>query len=56
MGEGTIFQVFFPIAETSETVSVTVSGRLPTGKDRILVVDDEKYLASAIGNFMNKYW
>jgi PAS domain S-box-containing protein len=41
-GEGTTFEVFFPITETRESASVAVFGRLPTGNGRILVVDDEK--------------
>jgi PAS domain S-box-containing protein len=47
-GAGTTFQVFFPITEISETASVTLTDRLPTGHGRILVVDDEKYLVEML--------
>ncbi|MHC1726212.1 MAG: PAS domain S-box protein [Syntrophobacteraceae bacterium] len=47
-GEGTTFRVFFPIFETGETTSVAVSGRLATGKGRILIVDDEKYVVEML--------
>lgn len=44
-GEGAEFQVFFPIADTVETASTPRAESLPTGNGRILVVDDEKYVA-----------
>ncbi|MHC1729102.1 MAG: PAS domain S-box protein [Syntrophobacteraceae bacterium] len=47
-GEGTTFQVFFPITETSEKASAIVSKRLPTGNGHILVIDDEKYVAEML--------
>jgi CheY-like chemotaxis protein/two-component sensor histidine kinase len=53
-GEGTTFQVFFPITETSETASVAVSGFLPTGKGRILVVDDEKYIVEMLKEMLGQ--
>ena len=47
-GEGTTFEVFLPITETSPTSSAIVPGRLPTGNGRILVVDDEKYVVEML--------
>lgn len=47
-GEGAAFQVFFPTAEVSQTASIAVSGRLPSGSGRILVVDDEQYVAEML--------
>jgi len=47
-GEGTTFEVFFPITETGKKDSVAVSGGLPTGKGRILLVDDEKSVVAML--------
>ncbi len=42
LGKGTIFQVFFPIVDGVKSVSPNISGPLPTGSERILIVDDEE--------------
>ncbi|MHC1728246.1 MAG: PAS domain S-box protein [Syntrophobacteraceae bacterium] len=53
-GVGTTFQVFFPITETSDTASLAVPGRLPTGKGRILVVDDEKHVVEMLKEMLEQ--
>ncbi|MHC1729101.1 MAG: PAS domain S-box protein [Syntrophobacteraceae bacterium] len=53
-GEGTTFQVFFPTAEISEASSDAVSGHLPPGSGRILVVDDEKYIAEMLNEMLEQ--
>ncbi len=42
---GTIFKVLFPIVENMENVQGQTVAHLPTGKERILFVDDERVLA-----------
>lgn len=53
-GEGAAFQVFFPTAEISQTASISVSGRLPSGSGRILVVDDEQYVAEMLKEMLEQ--
>lgn len=43
-GKGTTFHVFFPIIETEKIQVVENDQALPTGNERILIVDDEEYL------------
>jgi nitrogen-specific signal transduction histidine kinase/ActR/RegA family two-component response regulator len=43
-GKGTTFQVFFPIIQTEEVEEVGIVEPLPTGRERVLFVDDEKAL------------
>ena len=43
-GVGTAFQVFLPLAETSSDHSTIATSPLPSGKESILFVDDEKLL------------
>jgi CheY-like chemotaxis protein len=53
-GVGTTFQVFFPITETNETTSVTLTDRLPTGHGRILLVDDEKFVVEMLKEMLGQ--
>lgn len=43
-GVGTCFDLFFPSLDTSETVAPKPQGPIPTGTERILLVDDEEPL------------
>ena len=43
-GKGTTFQVFFPIIQTEEVEEAGTVEPLPTGRERVLFVDDEKVL------------
>ena len=45
VGKGTTFQVFLPGAQGQEISEVRAAPALPGGKERILLVDDEKALA-----------
>jgi len=40
-GKGTTFQVFFPMIQTEPAPAPEREGKLPTGEERILYVDDE---------------
>jgi len=44
-GEGTTFQVFFPIVEEGVTDEMEESEQLPRGNEKILFIDDEDMLA-----------
>lgn len=46
LGKGSIFQVFFPRVDGVKSVSPSISGPLPTGRERILLVDDEESILS----------
>jgi len=50
-GKGTMFKVLFPAAESAFS-SDGVEPSLPQGHERILVVDDEPGLATAIGDML----
>lgn len=43
-GEGTTFQVFFPIVEEEVTDEMEASEQLPRGNEKVLFVDDEEVL------------
>lgn len=43
-GQGAAFSVFLPLHEDSKAMDAKVSAPLPTGNDRILLVDDEEAL------------
>jgi len=44
-GKGTAFHVFFPTIESEATAATKAAATVPTGRERILFVDDEKILA-----------
>lgn len=48
-GTGTIFYVFFPKSELDAVDEYTASAILPTGKEEILIVDDEEGMAEMLG-------
>ena len=43
-GKGTTFHVYFPIIEKEEKIQEEDEGPLPTGNERILLVDDEQMI------------
>ncbi|MCP3891928.1 MAG: response regulator [Desulfobulbaceae bacterium] len=45
LGEGAVFHVFLPVIETEVLPANEISDQIPTGKERILFVDDEEILA-----------
>ena len=45
LGKGAIFQVFFPVMEQSVAPETRPFDTIPTGKERILLIDDEDILA-----------
>jgi len=47
-GEGTIFHVLFPCIEDEPEPEVEIAVEIPRGKERILLVDDEKAMVDAI--------
>ena len=42
IGKGTTFNIFFPIVSREPVPEITINEDLPTGKERILFVDDEE--------------
>ncbi len=53
-GQGTTFDVFFPMAEKKPTVSARATTDLPRGKGHILVVDDEKYIVDLLKEMLDQ--
>jgi len=47
-GQGTTFDVYFPRTGKSPSPAIELSKRLPTGRGRVLVVDDEKSIVDMI--------
>lgn len=45
IGEGTVFKVYFPVAEMNIELDTTDTEKLPEGKEQILFIDDEEVLA-----------
>jgi PAS domain S-box-containing protein len=46
VGKGTIFNVFLPIVRREPVPEITIDEDLPTGKERILFVDDEESIVN----------
>ncbi len=44
-GQGSVFNVFLPLIEATTKTSGEIKGTLPTGTERLLLVDDDKSLA-----------
>ncbi len=51
-GKGTTLKVFFPLIESKIAPEATSLGSLPTGKERILFVDDQAALAEIGGQML----
>ena len=47
-GKGTTFEVYFPRTETVPAASSILSEILPTGRGRVLVVDDERFIVDMV--------
>ncbi len=52
IGKGSLFSVFFPMTEDAEDKKATSAVPLPTGKERILFVDDEPVLIEIGGQIL----
>ena len=44
LGKGTTFGIFFPVVEKEAVVEAETDEKLPTGSERILIIDDEESL------------
>jgi PAS domain S-box-containing protein len=44
LGRGTIFHIYFPVIEEAAAIEIETVEELPTGNERILLVDDEESL------------
>ena len=53
-GEGTTFYVYFPVAEQPGVDSEENGTPLPTGKERILLVDDEDLLIDMVSDMLER--
>ena len=53
-GEGTTFNVFFPKAGEAEQQAIKEIDSLPTGNERILLVDDETSVANVIKQLLER--
>jgi PAS domain S-box-containing protein len=47
-GQGTTFVIYLPLAQAEEGLEITVAAPMPTGRERILLVDDEEEV-TAVG-------
>jgi PAS domain S-box-containing protein len=55
MGKGTIFKVYLPLMKKSiETFSTGITKKIETGTERILLVDDEVYVAKLVGQMLSR--
>ena len=54
VGKGSIFKVFFPAAEPVAEEDARKEESLPTGKERVLVVDDEPSVAEMITEMLKR--
>lgn len=52
-GKGSTFHVFLPKLESDESLEMDGPGALPTGKERILLVDDEEELVQAAADMLD---
>jgi CheY-like chemotaxis protein len=53
-GKGSVFRVYLPSAEGSRRSLFYESEVLPSGDERILLVDDEDYIARMVGRMLEK--
>ncbi len=51
-GQGTVFHIYFPAIETGKAEIPGPAESLPTGHERILVVDDEKMIAALMARIL----
>jgi PAS domain S-box-containing protein len=54
VGKGTTFNVFLPIVEREAVPEITIDEDLPTGKERILFVDDEESIVKMGGQRLER--
>ena len=51
-GKGSTFSIFIPITHNDETLKVKESSYIPTGTERILLVDDEELILNIVKQMM----
>jgi signal transduction histidine kinase/ActR/RegA family two-component response regulator len=54
VGEGTAFELFFPLANAPQTATEVKDTALPKGAERVLVVDDEPQIARMTTKFLER--
>jgi CheY-like chemotaxis protein len=54
VGEGTAFELFFPLANAPQTATEVKNTALPKGAERVLVVDDEPQIARMTTKFLER--
>lgn len=54
LGKGTIFTIYLPVARGNKDHQQYKAEELPTGKERILFVDDEAPIAKMVGRVLNQ--
>ena len=45
LGKGTTFNIFFPVVEKEAVIETKTDDKIPTGKERVLFIDDEESIA-----------
>ncbi len=55
LGEGTTFELYFPLIETPHPGAKPVATDLPEGDEKILFIDDEELLANIWGEVLGEY-
>jgi PAS domain S-box-containing protein len=54
LGQGTTFSVFFPVTEEEVVTESKTIGKLPTGNENILFVDDEESIVSLMRQILER--
>jgi PAS domain S-box-containing protein len=54
LGKGTTFNIFFPITEKEPLSKIQIDEDLPTGKERILFIDDEETMVNVGRNRLER--
>jgi PAS domain S-box-containing protein len=54
-GQGATFNVFMPVIKAQTKPQTEIKGPLPTGSERVLFVDDEKFLADIGKEMLERY-
>jgi len=52
LGKGSTFQVYFPVAEKQIIVADIPKAEIPTGSERILLIDDEEMIVDIAGQML----
>jgi PAS domain S-box-containing protein len=54
MGHGAVFHVFFPVADEGVMAEEDDFGPIPTGTERVLLVDDEEMIVEIVGRMLEE--